>query len=318
MIEPIYHSGELAIQGKAGVSEQARNASLLIHEQIPKIAREFLSRQRMAILSTRDAGGSVWASALTGKPGFMQAVDSKTVEIDARPTAGDPLAANLHTGEMVGVFVIEFSTRMRMKVKGRAELPGEGRLLVHAARVYSQCRKYIQSRVLLEDSLQLATEKEVVRGESLTSSQQEWIAKADTFFVASFHHETGADAAHRGGNPGFVEVLDQATLAFPNYWGNTMFNTLGNIAVDPHAGLLFLNFATGSTLQLTGTARVIWDQERISKFPGANQVVEYQVNQTVETPHAMPLRWRFLAYSGSNPTALSSAVPAPTVSIETH
>lgn len=318
MIEPIYHTGELEMQTKAGVSEQAQHASLLIHEQMPKVARDFLAGQRMAILSTRDAAGAVWASALTGKPGFMRAVDSQTLEIDAQPATGDPLLANLHNGEPVGVFIIQFSTRMRMKVKGRAEIVGESRLLVHAARVYSQCRKYIQSRVMIEDSPQPIVEKEIMRGKVLTPPQQEWIRQADTFFVASFHPETGADAAHRGGNPGFVEVIDQATLAFPNYWGNTMFNTLGNISLNPHAGLLFLNFNTGSTLQITGKARVIWDQERISKFPGANQVVEYQVNQSVETPHAMPLRWRFIAYSASNPAAAPSSDSAIPSRIETH
>ncbi|MGH9325635.1 MAG: pyridoxamine 5'-phosphate oxidase family protein, partial [Terriglobia bacterium] len=106
---------------------------------------------------------------------------------------------------------------------------------------------------------------------------------------------------HRGGNPGFVKVVDKETLAFPNYWGNAMFNTLGNITVNPHAGLLFIDFATGSTLQITGKAFVIWDKNRISKFSGANQLVEYRISQAIETPHAMPLRWRFVAYSAANP-----------------
>jgi predicted pyridoxine 5'-phosphate oxidase superfamily flavin-nucleotide-binding protein len=190
---------------------------------------------------------------------------------------------------------------MRMKVKGRCEIRRQGRLLIHAERVYSQCRKYIQARVLTDDSPQPVAEGEVIRSESLTAGQQERIAQADTFFIASYHPETGADAAHRGGNPGFVEVTSPTTLAFPNYWGNLMFNTLGNISLDPHAGLLFPDFATGTTLQITGTAEVVWDKEKMADFPGANQLVEYKVNRILEMPHALPLRWRFVAYSGSNP-----------------
>ena len=143
LVEHVYHAGELAVQARANVSEQAQNASLLVHAQMPKVAREFVAHQRMAIIATRDKSGSVWASALTGPAGFMRAVDSETLEIDAVPAQGDPLATNLHDGDLVGIFIIELSTRMRMKVKGRSELLGEGRFLVHAARGYSQCRKYI-------------------------------------------------------------------------------------------------------------------------------------------------------------------------------
>jgi len=62
-------------------------------------------------------------------------------------------------------------------------------------------------------------------------------------------------------------VVDKATLVFPNYWGNTMFNTLGNISLNPHAGLLFLDFASGSTLQITGKASIDWDKNRVAEFP---------------------------------------------------
>ncbi len=64
-----------------------------------------------------------------------------------------------------------------------------------------------------------------------------------------------------------------------------------------------MDFGTGSTLQMTGEAKVIWDKEQVSRFPGANQVVNYRISQAIEPPHAMPLRWRFLAYSGANPGA---------------
>lgn len=299
---PLYHAGELMVQARAGVSERSQNAALLIHTEMPKVAREFVASQRMAILSTRDATGAVWASVLAGKPGFMRATDSTTLEIDAVLNAYDPLAANLHNGDAVGVFIIEFSSRMRMKVKGHCELPHPGRIVVHAARVYSQCRKYIQARVLTDDAPRPAVDEAASYGESLSERQQKWIAQADTFFIASYHPETGADAAHRGGNPGFVKVTGPNTLAFPNYWGNLMFNTLGNISLDPHAGLLFIDFATGRTLQIAGTARVIWDKKKMERFPGANQLLEYRVDRTIETPHALPLRWRFVGYAGSNPT----------------
>ena len=70
---------------------------------------------------------------------------------------------------------------------------------------------------------------------SFRQSQRAWVAAADTFFIASAAPGGGADASHRGGNPGFVRVRDAATLEWPDYSGNTMFNTLGNITADTPA-----------------------------------------------------------------------------------
>jgi hypothetical protein len=80
-----------------------------------------------------------------------------------------------------------------------------------------------------------------------------------------------------------------------------MFNTLGNIAAYKRAGLLFLDFERGGTLQLTGEARVIWDEERAAEFEGAERLVELRVERVIETINASPLRWRFLEYSPFNP-----------------
>lgn len=95
----------------------------------------------------------------------------------------------------------------------------------------------------------------------LTERQQDWITAADTFFIGSAHVQAGTDASHRGGNPGFVQVHDSRTLRWPDYAGNNLFNTLGNLNVEARAGLLFLDFEHGHTLQLTGSATVSWERK---------------------------------------------------------
>ena len=80
------------------------------------------------------------------------------------------------------------------------------------------------------------------------------IRAADTFFLGTTHPTRGADASHRGGHSGFVRVEDDQTLWWPDYQGNNMFNSLGNLAVDTIAALLFIDFTTGRTLHLTGRA----------------------------------------------------------------
>ena len=86
----------------------------------------------------------------------------------------------------------------------------------------------------------------------------ELIRSADTFFLGTTHPERGNDASHRGGPAGFV-YAERKTVEWPDYPGNNMFNSFGNLAVDPTAALLFIDFRNGRTLQLSGSANVVWD-----------------------------------------------------------
>lgn len=296
-----FHSGEIEVQMRAGVEDIARRVGGVIRSTIPPVAKEFLRDQRMVVVSTVDSNGRLWASILTGDPGFIEALDERTVKIDSKPILGDPLVEDLITGGDIGILVIELSTRRRMKVKGKIELQSDGSINVHAERVYALCPKYIQAREETDNLDQNKVEHFIQRAESLAGNQQRWVAKADTFFMASFNPETGADASHRGGNPGFVRVLSPKRLVFPDYSGNNMFNTLGNISANPKAGLLFIDFEQGNTLQITGTAQIIWDKERISEFAGAERLVEFDVEEVIETQKAVRFRWKFLGRSPFNP-----------------
>src|ERR1700675_4690823 len=83
------------------------------------------------------------------------------------------------------------------------------------------------------------------------------IRSADTFFPRTTNPDRGSDSSLRGGTPGFVRV-DGRWLWWPDYPGNNLFNSFGNLAVDPEAALLFLDFPTGHTVHLSGTAAVEW------------------------------------------------------------
>jgi hypothetical protein len=76
-----------------------------------------------------------------------------------------------------------------------------------------------------------------------------------------------------------------------------MFQTLGNISVEPQTGLLFLDFESGDTLQLTGKAQVIWEKERVAAFAGAERLVEFSIEEVIETKGAVPLHWQLVEYS---------------------
>lgn len=299
-MKPIYHEGELTVQAQAGLQEMASRVGKSIRSTIPLAAQEFLSSQPLAVLSSIDRNGRVWASLLAAQPGFMRAIDERTIWIQATPATGDPLAENIMVNDQVGMIVIEFATRRRMRINGTAKISSDGSIHIHAEQVYSNCPKYIQARTW-ESKSESSKQTSVRHFAELTEHQQSWIQNADTFFIASHHKNGGADASHRGGNPGFIQMIDKNTLRFPDYVGNTMFQTLGNISVNPNCGLLFIDFDTGATLQLTGTAKIIWDQSELKGFDGAERVVEFRASEIIEISGSLPLRWEFKSYSPHNP-----------------
>jgi hypothetical protein len=153
------------------------------------------------------------------------------------------------------MIAIEPQTRRRMRVNGTA-VPTPNGLRIHTEQVYSNCPKYITPRPVPAFDRSPAGGRWTAEIDARTVDT---VGAADTFFVGSADTEGNADASHRGGAPGFLHVVSPTRLRWPDYRGNSMFMTLGNIAVNPHCGLLIPNWRTGSTIQLTGTARIDWD-----------------------------------------------------------
>jgi hypothetical protein len=296
----IYHAGELAVQARAGVQEMAARIGRSIGSTIPQAAQDFLRRLPMAIVGSIEDGGRMWASVLTGEPGFMRALDERTARLNARPLPGDPLGENLKVNRQVGLLAIEPATRRRMRLNGEAEVMADGVIRIHARQVYANCPKHIQAREWEMKDVATVPARSARCGDFLDTEQQRRISEADTFFIAS-SHQNDIDASHRGGNPGFIRVVNERFLVWPDYSGNMMLQTLGNLAVNPRAGLLFIDFESGMTLQITGRAEVIWDAKRASEFAGAERVVQFCVDEVVEISNAISLRWRFISYSSFNP-----------------
>jgi predicted pyridoxine 5'-phosphate oxidase superfamily flavin-nucleotide-binding protein len=296
-----FHSGEIAIQTQAGVREEAERLCSFISDVIKPPAQEFLRTQQLAVASTVDANARVWASLLTGKPGFLQLLNNQMLQINVNIISRDMLQQNLQSNALMGLLAIALANPRRLRLNGKAQIQPEGAINLQIQQVFFNCPKYIQARYLETEITQAPVDSEISNNESLTQHQQHWITQADTFFIASSHPEIGADASHRGGYPGFVQVLHSKKLVFPDYSGNNMFQTFGNLAINPNAGLLFINFEQGHTLQLTGKATLIWDITRLNAFPGAQRLVEFDIEEVVETKNATPMGWRFGEYSPVNP-----------------
>lgn len=295
----MHHQGERVVQRRAGLAAE-RWGSPGVGAAVPPVAADFLTLQRMVVIGAADDDGTVWATALSGPAGFVSAPDERSVVTDRAPTGDDPLAGRFDTARDLGMIALEPSTRRRMRINGSARQSGRG-LTVRTEQVYSNCPKYLQTRHV-EAGDSAPRPGPARRSDVLTADQRRWIAEADTFFIASRAPACGADASHRGGNPGFVAVVDDRRLSWPDYIGNSMYMTLGNLELDPRCGLLFLDWERGHALHLTGRARVDWDERRAAAVPGAQRLVDFELEQAVQIDGAIPLRWSFEKYSRFNPS----------------
>jgi predicted pyridoxine 5'-phosphate oxidase superfamily flavin-nucleotide-binding protein len=108
---------------------------------------------------------------------------------------------------------------------------------------------------------------------AFTDDDRAFIARQAMFFVATADAEGRPECSYKGGLPGFVRVLDERTLAFPDYDGNGMYRSWGNVLVNPQVALLFLDFESPKRLRVNGSARVIENDPLRDEYPGSVFIV---------------------------------------------
>ena len=115
--------------------------------------------------------------------------------------------------------------------------------------------------------------------ETIGESQKEFIEKADMFFLATCDHRGLPTCSYKGGDPGFVRVLDEKWLAFPNYDGNGKFQSMGNLLKNPNIGMLFVDFEGQHRLRLQGIATILDDDELLAQYPEAQFMIRVQATE---------------------------------------
>jgi len=248
-----FHEGELAVQRATGERAAGEANSRIIAGRFLSAAVGFIARQSLAVVASVDGDGRPWSSALVGPPGTFTAPDLGRVALDrAAGRPDDPLWGNLRDDPRAGVLFLEVGSRKRYRANGRVADPHSDPIVVEVGEAFGNCPRYITRRhLVVGPAAGDGSSAGVATGVRLGESERRIIAGADMMFVASANPAGLLDASHRGGRPGFVE-LHGDRLSIPDYPGNSLFNTLGNLRVNPVAGLLFVDFARSQALQLTG------------------------------------------------------------------
>ncbi|MGL4301363.1 MAG: pyridoxamine 5'-phosphate oxidase family protein [Sphingomonas sp.] len=292
--ESPFHLGERAAQARVGVVDQMADIGRrVIRRYMPDQHRAFYAKLPFIVAGAVDTSGQPWATILTGQPGFLDSRAPELLQIDARPIAGDPLLPLWQGGLAVGLLGIELATRRRNRVNGTLESAPDGGLQLRVAQSFGNCPKYIQTRTPVWSETEAGP---VTQSDHLSQADRDLIAGADTFFIASASGAaegaaSGADVSHRGGLPGFVSVSADGALTVPDYIGNNLFNTIGNLLLDPRAGLVFVDWATGDLLHVAATTEVLWDGPEIAACDGAQRALRFRPCRVLRRTAALPLRW---------------------------
>ena len=295
-----FHEGECAVQERVGVREQLEGVGHhAIRAFMPEQHRAFFAQLPCVIAGSVDALGRPWASVLANPPGFIQSADPRHLTIRAHLLTADPLRENLRPGAPVGIVGIEPHTRRRNRMNGVVESINDEGFTIEVQQSFGNCPKYIQARVPEIAQDRVGGEKRIAVSTKLDEAAREMVSGADTFFIATAFPAAraddgpshGVDVSHRGGKPGFVRVDFDGTLTAPDFQGNFFFNTLGNLVVNPRAGLLFIDFETGDLLYLTVDAEIIWDGRDVDAFDGAERLLRFKVREARRVERSLPLRW---------------------------
>ncbi|WP_055135600.1 pyridoxamine 5'-phosphate oxidase family protein [Pseudomonas corrugata] len=300
-----WHEGELTLQRAVGAVDMMVSVGQrqLARSWMPDQHREFYAQLPFVVLGAVDRQGDVWATIRTGQPGFMHSPTPERLHISLPPQPDDPAQDGMQQGDAIGMLGIELHTRRRNRMNGNVLRPSDEGIEIAVTQAYGNCPRYINLR---QYAFVDETAGAVLELTSADPQVRRMVTLADSFYVATYVVRDGqnqVDASHRGGKPGFVRVEEDGTLTIPDFSGNLFFNTLGNILLNPRAGLVFIDFQSGDLLQMSGSAEVLLDSPEIAAFQGAERLWRFKPQRIVYRQAAIPLRWTDTA-EGASPNSM--------------
>jgi predicted pyridoxine 5'-phosphate oxidase superfamily flavin-nucleotide-binding protein len=295
MADDRFHEGELRAQVLAGEEERAGRIVRMVGGAIPADRMEFFERVRLVGLAALRTDGALQASLLEGAPGFLRPIDGSQVTLDGRgqPLMELGLAGDLGVGAPVGLLALDPGTRTRYRLNGFVA-EADGRLLtIRLREAFPNCGKYIVAREPVEADAAPAAPRDPVVG-PLPATARGLAERADTLVLGTHHPQRGIDISHKAGQPGaFVDVrADGAAVRIPDFAGNSLFNSVGNLLVEDRAAVSIADFDAGVQLRVRGRAQVVYDEpDPDGRSGGTRRFLELAVVEHDLVPLAVPGGW---------------------------
>jgi len=265
-------------------------------------AANLLVRSPLVAIGTLDAEDRPWTTVWGGEAGFSQPVAQSIIGMKATvDRTYDPVLQRLlgknedgavvraeGAGKMVGGLAIDLESRSRVKLYGRMIAGalsatekdiGEVQLVVKIEQSLGNCPKYLNKKHIVPH---IPHPNLVSNSLPLPKAAIDLIEKSDLFFISSSNHESDMDTNHRGGPQGFVRILSNnehgVTIVYPEYSGNRLYQTLGNLRTTPKAGLVFPDFDTGDVFYITGTTEILAGKDATDLIAHTNLAVKIRVD----------------------------------------
>ncbi|KAM0723514.1 hypothetical protein Q7P37_000501 [Cladosporium fusiforme] len=312
-----WHEGELSMA-------KAMKVPPMDNPTFPSLSPQLANHSQIAPLiaiGTLDKQGRPWTTLWGGEKGISQPIAQGVIGIRT-PVVGqyDPVVEELvgkdangtvmreeGAGRMVGGLTIDLETRKRVKLFARMMAGAlslredetldtkqhfaEVQLVLRVEQSLGNCPKYLNKK-RIEPAM--SAPELVSDSPQLPQRALDLLEKADLFFLSSSNHDQDMDTNHRGGPRGFVRVVSNETsgavLCYPEYSGNRLYQTLGNLKVNPVIGICVPDFDTGDMLYLTGTTEILIGSEAANILPRSNLAVKITTTAARFVAAALPFR----------------------------
>eukprot|EP00931_Biecheleriopsis_adriatica_P106417 TRINITY_DN8087_c0_g1_i1.p1 TRINITY_DN8087_c0_g1~~TRINITY_DN8087_c0_g1_i1.p1 ORF type:complete len:814 (-),score=136.37 TRINITY_DN8087_c0_g1_i1:190-2337(-) len=313
--DKLFHWGHLELHRKLGRQEEAVAFAHHVTNFISAGKEKLVNNQRLVFVASLDkTTGMPWASLAcsnAGGAGLLDGLESGTSLTMSLPDAKtgegyvcENLLANMRQsgGTPACFLVMDYLTKNRARIRGAMTTNSESTVAtLKGVESVPHCTRYIPKLEAFAPVTIDASKIKSHMSTTISQDQRDKISKAPSFYIATCTPELDRmEMSHRGGQPGFVRVLDEQTIVWPEYRGNGQLSTQGNLKAYSGASLL-LPFCDGSIFQVVGTA--------ICKYAeGAcvdQQDIEchFFVQRIVETT-GLALQWKLLSNSGMSPPVI--------------
>ena len=278
----IFHDGQLAVQRITGEEDIAQMRIPMISSSLHPRSTGFIANQVFAFIGSEDPNGDIWLSLLVGERGFINVPSLDEIRIDLSKVISskeDVFYENIKEKPTVGLLFHEAVRRARYRAWGTTS-EVDGYLCFKIRMGYPSCPKHIQREIIELPPNARNISPQYENGTALGKEEKDLMLSAHTFFITTQTKKGDIESSHRGGDPGFIEIDDNGIIRVPDYLGNSMFSTLGNIYENPKAALLFIDYQKGETLQLTGKAELQFDQNSSEDFRKSGETGRFWTFET--------------------------------------